>query len=181
MEERPCESEEGAEGAHDYRVMVPAPGRHDGHHAWPGSGTREAMMPAQGGMAMSHTICMQQWVCDLAWVGKNCGSPNLMPDTGSRACPSEHVCVSCGGARSPSYYILRHDSGTLKVLSDWRQLPCRYGSGCNRGDRCYFRHGVEAQRWERVASATSIEDAETYQQRLSARKRRHSEISEMDD
>ena len=48
MEERPCDSEEGAEGAHDYRVMVPAPGRHDGHHAWPGSGTREAMMPAQG-------------------------------------------------------------------------------------------------------------------------------------
>ena len=63
------------------------------------------------------------------------------------------------------------------------------------GDNCHVVTGPDATEeidvtfdmaWKlsggkRVASATSIEDAETYQQRLSARKRRHSEISEMDD
>ncbi len=104
-----------------------------------------------------------QWFCDLVWAGRMCGRQNLTPTTGSRACASEHVCAGCGGARLPPYYILQHNCCGLKlVLGDWRQLPCRYGFGCNREDRCYFQHGVEAQQWKRVASAMSIGDAETY-------------------
>ncbi len=119
----------------------------------------------------------QQWFCDLVWAGRMCGRQNLTPNTGSRA--SEHVCASCGGARLPPYYILQHNDGTSRVLGDWRQLPCRYGFGCNRQDRCYFQHGVDRQQWKRVASALSIEEAETYlQQLLRAGKRHH---SAMDD
>ncbi len=124
----------------------------------------------------------QQWFCDLVWAGRTCGRQNLTPNTGSA---SEHVCASCGGARLPPYYILQHIYfGWKLVLGYWRQLPRRYGFGCNRQDWCYFQHGVEAQQWKRVASAMSIREADTYvnsdtyQQLLPSRKR-HS--SEMDD
>ena len=120
----------------------------------------------------------EQWSCDLVWGGRTCGRLNSTPNTASRA--TGCVCVSCGGARLPPYYILQHNySGFWFVLGDWRLLPCRYGFGCNRQDRCHFQHGVEAQQWKRVASAMSIKEAETYhQQLLPARKRHH---SEMDD
>ncbi len=142
--------------------MFPAHGRHDGHRAWRGSGTCGAMIPAGGGMTLLDVMGMWKWVCDLVWAGRMCGRLNFTSNTGSRACASDRVCASCGGARRPPYYILQHNHGTSRVLSDRRQLPCRYGFGRNREDRCYFQHGVEAEQWKRVASAMTIRDAETY-------------------
>ncbi len=52
MRKRSRGSEEEAEGGHGGTAMVPAHGRHDGHHDWHGSGTCGAMIPAHGGMAM---------------------------------------------------------------------------------------------------------------------------------